>query len=153
MIQEKETLQVAEVALTYRPHFKTEDLPKISNAEDAYKIFLYHWDMGRIQLLEEFRVLLLSRSNKALGVALISSGGVSGTVVDPKVIFATALKANASVIILCHNHPSGNLQPSTSDNQITKKLKEGGKLLDIEIHDHLIISENSFYSHANEGLL
>ena len=153
MVQEKETLQVAEVALTYRPHFRTEDLPMISSAEDAYKILLYHWDMGRIQLLEEFRVLLLSRSNKALGVALIPSGGVSGTVVDPKIIFATALKANAGAIILCHNHPSGNLQPSTSDKQITKKLKEGGKLLDLEVLDHLIISENCFYSHANEGFI
>ncbi|RZK38705.1 MAG: DNA repair protein [Pedobacter sp.] len=153
MVQEKETLQVVEIALTYRPHFNASELPKITSAEDAYKIFLNHWDMGRIQLLEEFRVLLLSRSNKALGVALISSGGVSGTVVDPKVVFAIALKAKASSIILAHNHPSGNINTSLVDKQITKKLKQGGEMLDIQVCDHIIVTNDGFYSYSDDGLM
>ena len=111
------------------------------------------WDLDKIDLLEEFKIVLLNRSNKVLGITSISQGGVSGTMADPKLIFGTALKAAASYIILVHNHPSGNLRPSNEDIKLTKKLVEGGKLLDILVVDHLIISKDDYYSFCDDGTL
>jgi len=100
---------------------------------------------------EEFWIILLNRANTIIEIRPISKGGLSGTVVDPKMIFHEALQARASGIILSHNHPSTNPKPSESDMQLTKKLKEGGKLLEISILDHIIIAGASFYSFADEG--
>jgi DNA repair protein RadC len=102
---------------------------------------------------EEFMILLLNRANKILGWVKISAGGTTGTIADPKMIFQAALLANAAAIVLCHNHPSDNLQPSEGDRQITKKLVEAGRLLDISVIDHVILTENSFFSFADEGLI
>lgn len=102
---------------------------------------------------EEFWIILLNRANAVIDIKPISKGGVSGTLVDPKMIFHEALQAKASGIILSHNHPSANPRPSESDIQLTKKLKEGGKLLEIAILDHIIIAGASFYSFADEGNL
>lgn len=104
-------------------------------------------------LHEEFWVILLNRANKVLQKILISKGGQSGTIADPKIIFKSALEGNAANIILAHNHPSGNLKPSQADIQLTKKLQEAGKLLDLQILDHLIFAERSYFSFADEGLL
>ena len=92
--------------------------------------------------------MLLNRANKVLGIFEVSSGGSTGTVADPKLVFAAAIKANACGIILAHNHPSGNLQPSQADIDLTKKMKEGGKLLEIQILDHVIITTEGYYSFA-----
>ncbi len=100
---------------------------------------------------EEFWIILLNRANSIIEIRPISKGGVSGTLVDPKMIFHEALQARASGIILSHNHPSANPKPSESDIQLTKKLKDGGKLLEISILDHIIIAGASFYSFADEG--
>jgi len=102
---------------------------------------------------EEFWVILLSRANSVMQIRPVSRGGVSGTLVDPKIIFFEALQVKASGIILSHNHPSANPKPSESDIQLTKKLKEGGKFLEISILDHIIIAGTSFYSFADEGAL
>ncbi len=102
---------------------------------------------------EEFWILLLNRANHVITRFQVSKGGVTGTVVDPKVIFNKALECTASGIILCHNHPSGNLQPSDADLSLTRKLKEGGKLLDFQILDHIIIAGEHYYSFADEGKL
>lgn len=153
MVQQENTFKVAEVEVTYRPKFRAQERPKITTSEQAYSLFLSRWDKGKIELLEEFKILLLNRNNRVLGIANISQGGVSGTVVDPKIIFAIALKANASSIILCHNHPSGNLKPSDADIQLTRKMVEGGRLLDIVIWDHLIINGESYNSFADEGMM
>jgi DNA repair protein RadC len=110
-------------------------------------------DSGKIELLEEFKMILLNRNNRVLGMINISQGGMSGTVADPKLIFVAALKAAASYIILAHNHPSGNLKPSTEDIRLTKKLVDGGKLLDLLVGDHLIITNEGFYSFCDEGLI
>ena len=126
------------------------DRPKISSSKEAYNILapllldLHH---------EEFWILMLNRANRVIGKVSISSGGVSGTVVDAKIVFRKALDARASAIILCHNHPSGNLQPSQADIDLTKKLKQAGKLIDISVLDHLIISELGYYSFIDEGSL
>ncbi|MBL7924889.1 MAG: DNA repair protein RadC [Bacteroidia bacterium] len=102
---------------------------------------------------EEFWIILLNRANAVMDLRPISKGGISGTVVDPKMIFHEALHIRASGIILGHNHPSANPKPSESDVQLTKKLKEGGKLLEISVLDHIIIAGSSFYSFADEGTL
>ena len=108
--------------------------------------------MNRIELVEQFKILLLDRSNSCLGISHISTGSISGCLVDPKIIFATVLKARASSVILAHNPPSGNLQPSQADIELTKKLKAGGALLDVAVLDHLIVTPFSYYSFADDGL-
>ena len=98
--------------------------------------------------------MLLTRSNKVLGIASISKGGISGTVTDVRIILQAAIKSNASGLIVCHNHPSGNLNPSESDTKLTQKIKESGNIMDIQLLDHLIITpDESYYSVADEGLL
>ena len=144
---------ISEVQLSYTPKFKHSELPMITEAGDAYKILLEHWDLNTINLIEQFYVLLLSRSNKLLGIYEVSKGGFAGTVVDPKIIFIAALKGCASSIILAHNHPSGNLKPSQSDIGITKRLVEVGYILELPVVDHLIVTEDGFLSFAEEGLL
>ena len=107
-----------------------------------------------MELLEEFNVLFLDRSNRVMGLFHASKGGVAGTVVDLKIVFAAALKARASSMILAHNHPSGNLLPSQADLDLTKKFKEAGKILDIQVLDHLILSpDDRYYSFADELML
>ncbi len=124
--------------------------PKITSAADVI-------DLVKGELLdlphEEFWMLLLNRSNLVIKKQLISSGGVSGTIADPKIIFKSALEELASYIILIHNHPSGNLNPSQQDIQLTKKMSEAGKLLEIPVLDHIIFTNEGYYSFADEGIL
>lgn len=141
--------KIAEISISYLPKFKMSELPIVSSATDAYNILWENWD--DIVYVESFKIILLNRANRVLGIVSISTGGVSGTVADPKNIFQSALKANASSLILAHNHPSGNLQPSQQDIELTKKIKAGGKLLDIAVLDHLIITDSSFYSFSDDG--
>ncbi|GGC63230.1 DNA repair protein [Pedobacter quisquiliarum] len=152
MVQYK-SFEVAEVNLTYSPSYKIADRPKISTSKEAYDLVLAQWDLNKINLLEEFKVLLLNRGNRVLGFINISQGGITGTVADPKLIFVAALKAAASYIILAHNHPSENLKASAEDLRLTKKLVEAGKLLDILVMDHLIITKEGYSSFCDEGLI
>jgi len=123
---------------------------KISRSNDAFEIF--HSLMGDLPY-EEFWILLLNRANRILKKVRISEGGISGTVVDPKKIFQICLANHATSIILGHNHPSGNTQPSQADEQITKKIKECGVLLDVAVLDHIIVADDRFFSFSDEGLL
>lgn len=152
-MERNQLLKVCEVQITYKPNFNPTDRPQISSSKQCYNILMQHWNLGLINFLEEFKIVLLSRSNRVLGLVDISMGGVSGTYIDPKIVFVAALKANASGLILVHNHPSGNLRPSEADIKLTQKIKDGAKLLEIEIHDHLIISENSYCSMADDGII
>ncbi|CAN5118020.1 DNA repair protein RadC [soil metagenome] len=102
---------------------------------------------------EVFAVLFLNQANKINHFEIISKGGITGTVADPRVILKKALEENATSIVLCHNHPSGNLRPSKADEDITQKIKEAAKFFDIKIMDHLIVSEEGYYSFADEGML
>jgi DNA repair protein RadC len=106
-----------------------------------------------MELVEQFKVMLTNRANKVLGICEVSTGGVSGTVADPKVVFAAAIKAGASGFILAHNHPSGNLNASQADIGLTRKMREGGKLLEIQLLDHIIMTSEGYFSFADEGLL
>lgn len=132
--------QEAEIQLTYRSNVKPSQRPKVDSSRDAFEIFCQTWDLDKIELMEQFKVMLLNRANKVLGIFGLSTGGVSGTVADPKLIFAAAIKSNATSIILAHNHPSGNLKPSESDINLTRKVKEGGKFLEIAVLDHIIVT-------------
>ena len=145
--------QIAEVELMYKSKVKASERPKISHSKDAYIIFKNNWDENKIELQEQFKVMLLNRANKVLGIYEVSTGGMTGTVADPKLIFVAALKAGATSIMLVHNHPSGNLKPSKQDEQLTYKIKEGGKLLDIVLLDHLIISNEGYFSMQDEGFI
>ncbi|MDQ6756962.1 MAG: JAB domain-containing protein, partial [Bacteroidota bacterium] len=100
-----------------------------------------------------FAVIFLNRANKINHFEIISKGGITGTVADPRVILKKALEEDATAIILCHNHPSGNLKPSKADEELTLKIKEAAKYFDIRIMDHIIVSEDGYYSFADEGML
>ncbi len=102
---------------------------------------------------EVFAVIFLNRSNKVNHFQIVSEGGITGTVADPRVILKKALEQNAVSIILCHNHPSGSLRPSRADEELTTKIKEAARFLDIRVLDHIIVSEDGYYSFADEGLL
>jgi DNA repair protein RadC len=144
--------QVAEVKLTYVNNVKPSERIQIKTSESAFRVFWDNWDKETIEHIEEMKLLLLNRSHKVLGVVNLFKGGSSGTIVDVKIIFQYTLKANATSIIICHNHPSGNLQPSDNDKNITNKLRNGAALLDITFLDHLIITpEEKYYSMADEG--
>jgi DNA repair protein RadC len=142
---------INEITIKYETKAKQKDLPKVTQSNDIYNYCKEIWT--DIEYVEKFVILLLNKNLKILGWKLVSQGGVSGTVVDPKIIFQTALKANASCIVMIHNHPSGNLDPSREDKKITKKIYEGGKILDIQLIDHLIISKEGYCSFIDKGLI
>jgi DNA repair protein RadC len=145
---------VAEVQLIYRSKVPASQRRSIKCSRDAFDLFLQSWNPDTIEHSEEFKLLLMNRSNSVLGILAVSKGGLSGTVTDVRLIFQAAIKANASGIIVCHNHPSGNLNPSESDTKITHKIKEAGNLMDIQLLDHLILTtEGNYYSYADNGLL
>lgn len=133
-----------------RQHKEARSLPAIRNSGDAYQLLQpIVADLDH----EQFWIILLNRAHQVMNLEQVSAGGVAGTVVDPKIIFRRALHGQASSIILCHNHPSGNLKPSPSDLDITKRLKLAGQQLEIPVVDHLIVTHRGFYSFADEGLL
>jgi DNA repair protein RadC len=133
-----------------RKELENHEKPKITGSRDAY-------DLVKADLLdiahEEFWIVLLNRANRVIKKSQISQGGVAGTVADPKIIFKLALDELASGIILAHNHPSGNLTASQADLDLTKKLREAGKLLDIQVLDHIIVAGQKYLSFADEGFM
>ena len=145
--------ELAEVELIYKSKVKASLRPLIASSSDLYKVLLQVWDSGRIELVEEFKVVFLNRANKVIGIMDASSGGITGTVADPRIILAGALKCCAVNIMLAHNHPSGSLKPSRADEQLTVKIKEAARFLDITVLDHIIVSNEGYYSFADEGLL
>jgi DNA repair protein RadC len=123
----------------------------IFQSTDAYDVFKKIFPSGSIEHREMMYALFLCRGNTILGYACISLGGLSQTTCDPKIIFQLALKLNASGIILAHNHPSGNLEPSVPDIELTKRIKEGAELMDFTLLDHLIIGVDDYKSLVDEG--
>jgi DNA repair protein RadC len=143
---------VAEISVCYKP--SKAHKPIIKSIEDIYFHLLKFFPEDTIALHETFVVGYLNRANRLIGVYELSKGGLTGTVADPRLVLSVALKTAATGIILAHNHPSGNLQPSTQDKEITRKIQEASKLLDIKLLDHLIVvSDGAFYSFADEGQL
>tara|TARA_R110000772_G_scaffold64712_3_gene144634 strand:- start:177 stop:608 length:432 start_codon:yes stop_codon:yes gene_type:complete len=140
---------IAEIQISYSSHIKKEDRKAIKSSDDAYSVFLELWNKETIEIQEECKALLLNRANEVLGVLHLSRGGITGTVVDVKLLLASAIKSGASGILLAHNHPTGNLTPSKHDKTITKKLKTACKYLDIVLLDHIIITKENFVSIKN----
>lgn len=150
----KDILQtVAEIQITYKPTLSAIQRPKITTSGDAEQIFSMIFDEDQLNIKEEAAVLFLNRANQVIGAYKISSGGITGTVVDIRIVLAIALKALACGMIIAHTHPSGQLKPSRSDEVLTNKLKEAAKLMDISLLDHLIVSTEGYYSFADEGNL
>lgn len=144
---------VAEVQLSYKSMVAAKDRPQICNSGDAERIFRTFWDQNTIELQETFMIMLMNRANRVIGVYKVSNGGLTGTVADIRLIFVAALKAAAGSIILAHNHPSGNLSPSGEDSRLTQKIKDAGKLLDIQVLDHLILGQEGYFSFADQGMI
>ena len=151
IIEQPEWIKVAEVELVYKTKIKASERPKINSSKDIYDALKQVWNENKIEMLEEFKVILLNRGNRIIGVYDASSGGITGTVADPRLILATAIKSLAVSIVLSHNHPSGNLKPSRSDEELTKKIKVAASYHDITVLDHIIISREGYYSFADEG--
>ncbi|WP_165020377.1 RadC family protein [Dysgonomonas sp. ZJ279] len=124
--------------------------PQITSSEDVYQIF--HPVLADLRH-EEVWVLLLNRANKVLKKVQVSKGGVAGTVVDIRMIMKEAIETLASGMVLCHNHPSGSANPSGEDDTITQKLKEAGRIMDIQLFDHIIVCDHSYYSYLDKGRL
>lgn len=144
-------MEVAEIKVSYSN--TNPDRVQATNSQKIFEVIMKHWDLDILEYQEQMKVILLNRANIVLGIYEMSKGGISGTVVDIRIILGVALKCNASAIILVHNHPSGKLVPSEPDKVITKKLKEACNLLELYLLDHLIISKFGYYSFADEGTL
>ena len=147
--------EVAEITVAYINKQKASERLLISTSADAHSILLKAFNPDTIEIQEQFIVMYLNRANQVLGTYRCSTGGVTGTVADPRLILATALKVIAVSIILCHNHPSGTLRPSRQDEELTTKIKEGARFMDIKVLDHIIVSPcgERYFSFADEGLL
>jgi len=142
-------MKAAEIQLKYKP--KKLELIKISSSNVAYNTFLTNWDKDTLELYEEFKVMLLNNANEVLGICNLSKGGITYTMVDIRLLFATALKANAVGIITVHNHPSGKTKPSSADRQLYKKIQKASEFLEIALLDNLIITKDAYYSFADEN--
>lgn len=141
------------VKVSFKGDVKPSELYKVTTASDAADALRTIFDADTMLWREEVILLCLNRNNKVIGFHKISSGGMDGTVIDVRMVLLLALKTLASSIIMGHNHPSGNLIPSEADKKITNKLKEACKFHDIPLLDHLIISDESYFSFADEGML
>jgi DNA repair protein RadC len=146
-------LTILEITVQYQP--KKADRPKITTSYEAMTIARYFFPSETIELQERFISIYLNRANKVIGVYVVSIGGITGTVADIRLIMAVALKVAATSIILVHNHPSGNLVPSKTDLEMTRKIKVAASYMDIQVTDHLILSpeEGFYYSFGEEGMI
>ena len=133
-----------------RSHQEFEDRKKITSSSQVFDFF--QPIMSNLSH-EEFWILMLNRANKIINSHRISQGGISGTVIDVRIIMKIAIENQSTALILCHNHPSGNTEPSKEDIEITKRIIDSGKIMDIAVLDHIIVGEQSYYSFADEGLL
>lgn len=152
LINSTDTFVCCEISANYSMKLKNSELPAIHSSKDVFRYVIENNVIKELNHRESFIALYLNRANKVLGYSLISIGGIAGTVADPRLIFQIGLLCNTCSIVLCHNHPSGNAKPSEADIKLTQKLKNAGQFLDIQVIDHLIITDESFYSFADEGI-
>ena len=156
MKTEKQILQdnqVAEVQVSYSQKIQRQNRITIHNSDDAAKVFKSTWKSNTLELKETFKMMLLNQSMQVLGIVTISEGGLSGTFVDVRLIFSIALKALSTRLIISHNHPSSNRFPSRCDIEITRQIIEAGKLLNIKVLDHIIITKDEYTSLLNEEII
>ena len=145
--------KVAEIELVYKTLIKPSDRTIIRDSNDMYRMFLQFWDPNKINLLEQFKAAYLNQAKQVVGIYNLSTGGINSTVADSRLILKGGLDLCATTMIICHNHPSGNLQPSEADNILTEKIKLAGNNQDIKLIDHLIITPYGYLSFADEALL
>lgn len=143
---------ISEIEVAYRP-LSTTILNPITQSKDAYDLIIREWDDNILEMIEEVKVIFLNRTNKQIGIYNLAKGGITGCVVDIRVILSVALKTLATGIILVHNHPSGNLNPSTEDKKITNDLQKACEIMNITLLDHLIVTRKGFFSFADEGII
>lgn len=144
-------MKVSEIKVSYSNRNPVK--VKVTNSKIIYDLIINQWDLDIIEYQEQVKIILLNRSNIVLGIYEMSKGGITGSVVDIRIILGVALKCGALSIIMIHNHPSGKLIASDADKTITRKLKQACELLDIDLLDHLIISKDGYYSFADNGKL
>lgn len=143
---------VSEIEISYKPALSSGDRYKLTSIESAVNVLRSLWTLD-INIRESFYLLLVNNPGEVIGWHRIGVGGFTGTTADPRLIFSIALKGMASKIIVAHNHPSGSLQPGIVDKDFTSKLKEASKLLQIELLDHIILTEEGYYSFSQSGIL
>ena len=154
MLPKKTSLfKVTEVELIYRNEVDPADRLKVTDSQSAHTVFRLAWDENRIDLVEEFKIILLAANNTVIGVSHVAKGGTTQCLADPKIVFGICLKGNASGICMAHNHPSGNRSPSQTDIQLTARFCEAAKLLDIRVLDHLILTRHGYTSMGDDGLM
>lgn len=147
------TIPEIKISVTFDKKVKKSELVKISNSRDIADLLREVFNKDTFDWTEEFIILCLNQNNRVVGFHKVSSGGITGTVADPRVILTIALNCCATSLILSHNHPSGNLLPSRADEELTKKIKNAASFLDIRVLDHVIVSDEGYYSFADEGIL
>ncbi|MES2373394.1 MAG: JAB domain-containing protein [Bacteroidota bacterium] len=157
MIDQYQTLPslniVSEIELVYVSQVPASRRFQIRKSLDSWWLLKRSWNRKRIQLVEQFKVIYLDTTNHVLAIKKMSTGGITGTVADPRLLLAGALKLKATAMIICHNHPSGNLQPSERDKTLTANLKQASLLMEIKLIDHIILTSEGYMSFADDGLL
>lgn len=144
---------IPEIELSYYPVIPPSQRVKLNSLKHAVQLIREHWDPAKMCLFEQAKILLLDRALKVIGIAEISSGGTGSILVDPKLVFAVALKAVASSLMVVHNHPSGTITPSQKDIQVTNDLVDIGNRLGVFVVDHIILTPESYYSFYLNGLI
>jgi DNA repair protein RadC len=146
--------KVNEISISYKEKIRTIESKSIKSSEGAAKLFFESWNTDTIGFQETFKVLLLNNANKIKGVYQLSTGSLTGTVIDMRILFAVIIKTLSVNVILAHNHPSGKLLPSEADKKLTKKIKDAAEFFDVNVLDHLIITPSgNYYSFADNGLI
>ena len=146
--------KVNEISVSYKEKIRTIESQAIGSSEDAAKLFYDSWNTDTIGFQETFKVLLLNNANKIKGVYQLSTGSLTGTIVDMRILFAVIIKTLSVGVILAHNHPSGKLLPSEADKNLTQKIQDAAKFFDVNVLDHLIITPSgNYYSFADNNLL
>jgi DNA repair protein RadC len=146
--------KVNEIKISYKEKIALSNSPAIKSSADAGKLLFETWDKDTINIQESFKVLLLNNSNKIKGIYQLSTGGITGTLVDVRILFAVILKSLSVGVILSHSHPSGKLMPSEADKQLTEKIKNAAAFFDVKVLDHIIVVPNGdYYSFSDNGLL
>lgn len=152
-MKKSRSYQVKEIELVYKSPIDILERPTIDRSSTAYSIFLKAWNPSRIEFIEDCKVMLLNKGNKVLGIYHLSSGATDAALIDVKLIMMAALKANATGLLIAHNHPSGRVIPSEQDKKITAKVKRACESLTINFLDHLILTRQTYLSFADEGLI
>lgn len=145
--------KVSEIEISYKHKTPVEERIVVNKSATAYEILRNSWDMNKIELLEQFKILLLNNQNQCIGLAELGTGSIDQCMVDQRLLFALVLKTKSTRLILSHNHPSGNLNPSNADFNLTKRIQQGGIILGIDVADHLIVTPYKYYSFADHGMM